>query len=55
MNKREILQIAGLASLAGGGVVATFALIVLYLAAMGVAVGAFVGGAVWAFRAITGW
>ena len=55
MSKREILEFAGLASLAGGSVLAAIALIVLYIAALGAALGAFVGAAVWVFRAITGW
>lgn len=54
MNKREFLELAGLASLAGGLILATIALIVLYIAALGAALGAFLGAAAWVFRAITG-
>jgi hypothetical protein len=54
MSKRELLELAGVVSLTGGLVVTAIALIALYLAAIGAALGAFVGAAVWVFRAITG-
>ncbi len=55
MNKREWLGLAGIASLGAGSVVAAIGLIVLYIGALGAALGVFIGAAVWVFRAITGW
>ncbi|MCE2658330.1 MAG: hypothetical protein LW854_08780 [Rubrivivax sp.] len=54
MTKRELMELAGISTLAGGGVIAALALLVLYIAALGAAAGAFLGAAVWVFRAITG-
>jgi hypothetical protein len=55
MTKRELMELAGIGALAGGGFVAALVLLVLYIAAIGAAAGAFLGAAVWVFRAITGW
>jgi uncharacterized membrane protein len=50
----KVMKLAGIASMSGGYMLAVVALIVLYIALLGAALGAFVGAAAWAFRAITG-